>query len=103
MMDKAVAVINRNMDNPDFNVEMLSSELGMSRVHLHRRMKDRIGMSPGEFIRNIRLKQACELLKNKDIDINQIAYGVGFSNTAHFSTTFKKYYGVTPTEFRNNN
>lgn len=103
LMDRIMTIVNSNIDNQNLNVEMLCSELGISRVHLHRRMKSFVGMSPGEFIRNIRLKQACELLKNKDIDITQIAYAVGFTNNAHFSTTFKKYFGITPTEFRNNN
>lgn len=103
LMERIMAIINENIDNQNLNVEMLCAELGISRVHLHRRMKSFVGMSPGEFIRNIRLKQACELLKNKDIDITQIAYAVGFTNNSHFSTTFKKYYGVPPTEFRNNN
>jgi AraC-like DNA-binding protein len=65
-------------------------------------MKEMIGMSPSDFIRNIRLKQACELLRNTDNDVTQIAYSVGFTSQTHFSTAFKKFTGISPTEYRTN-
>lgn len=102
LMDKIIQIVNKNISNQSFNVDVLCKEIGISRGHLHRRMKQYTGISASEFIRNIRLKKACELLKNRDIDISQIAYAVGFGNTGYFATTFKRYYGITPTEFRNN-
>ncbi len=99
-LERLIQITNDNIDNPTFNVEMLCGLLGISRVHLHRKMKSKMGISASDFIRNVRLKQACELLKNDDIDITQIAYAIGFTNNAHFATTFKKYYGITPTEYR---
>lgn len=102
LMDKIVQVINDNFSNPEFSIEELSREVGISRAHLHRKMKEYTGISGSDFIRNIRLKKACELLKNQNIDISQIAYAVGFRNVGYFATIFKKYYGITPSDYRAN-
>ena len=102
LMERIMTVINEHLDNPDLNVEMLSSEVGLSRAQLHRKMKEMTGISTGEFIRNIRLKKAAELLAEKKINISQIAYIVGFSSQTHFSTAFRKFYGISPTEYIKN-
>lgn len=62
-------------------------------------MKEMTGISTSEFIRNIRLEQAARLLKEQKINVTQVAYTVGFSNLAHFSTIFRKYFGVAPSEY----
>ena len=62
-------------------------------------MKEITGISTGEFIRNIRLEQAARLIKEGDINITQVAYSVGFNNQTHFSTAFKKHFGMTPSEY----
>lgn len=98
LMEKIVEFINRNIGSPELNVEMLAQEVGISRAHLHRRMKELTGMTTSDFIRNIRLKQAAKLLK-KNCNVSQVAYAVGFMSQTHFSTTFKKVYGVTPKEY----
>jgi signal transduction histidine kinase/AraC-like DNA-binding protein len=100
LMNKIVEMINAHIDDPNLNVEMLGHEVGISRAHLHRKMKDMIGVSPSDFIRNIRLRKACELLKNTDNDVTQIAYNIGFTSQTHFSTAFKKFTGVSPSEYR---
>lgn len=102
LMGRIMTVINDNLDNPELNVEMLSTEVGLSRAQLHRKMKELTGISTGEFIRNIRLKKAAELLAEKKINVSQIAYIVGFSSQTHFSTAFRKFYGISPTEFMKN-
>lgn len=99
LMERIMKVINDNLDSPDLKVEMLSEEVGLSRAQLHRRIKDITGISTGEFIRNIRLKKAAELLAENKINISQVAYMVGFSCQTHFSTAFKKFYGISPTEY----
>ena len=81
------------------NVEMLTKEVGISRAQLHRKMKEMTGLPISEFIRNIRLEQAVRLLKEQKINVTQVAYTVGFSNLAHFSTVFRKQFGVSPTEY----
>ena len=99
LMVKVMNFINENISNPEMNVEMLAKSVGLSRVQLHRKLKEITGLPTGEFIRNLRLKQAAILLKEKKINITQIGYAVGFTNQTHFSTTFKKIYGVSPTEY----
>lgn len=101
LMEKIMKVINDNLDNPDLKVEMLAEEVGLSRAQLHRRVKEMTGISTGEFIRNIRLKKAAELLAEKKTNISQVAYMVGFSSQTHFSTAFRKFYGISPTEHIN--
>ena len=67
---------------------------------LNRKIKDMTGFSPARFIQNIRMQQAKVLLmKEKNVNISQIAYEVGFSSQTHFSTTFKSFFGITPTEY----
>lgn len=99
LMDRIMKSINKNLDNPDFNVDMLTKEVGISRAQLHRKLKDMTGIPTSEFIRNIRLEQAARLLKEQKLNIAQVAFEVGFSNQAHFSTVFKKHFGVSPSEF----
>lgn len=101
LMEKIMKVINDNLDNPELKVERLAEEVGLSRAQLHRRIKEMTGISTGEFIRNIRLKKAADLLSENKINISQVAYMVGFSSQTHFSTAFRKFYGISPTEHIN--
>ena len=78
---------------------MMTHEVGISRAQLHRKMKEMTGISTSEFVRNLRLEQAARLIREKKINITQVAYSVGFNNQAHFSTVFKKHFGMTPTEY----
>ncbi|MDE7419568.1 MAG: response regulator [Muribaculaceae bacterium] len=100
LMDRIMKEINLHIDDSEFNVEKLSSEVGVSRAHLHRKMKDLIGMTPSDYIRNIRLKRACELLRRPDIEVTQVAYKIGFTSQPHFSSHFKRYTGFSPSEYR---
>ena len=99
LMERIMKVLNKNLSDSDFNVEMLTQEVGISRAQLHRKMKEMTGLSTSEFIRNIRLEQAARLLKEQKINVTQVAYTVGFSNLAHFSTIFRKHFGVAPSEY----
>jgi signal transduction histidine kinase/DNA-binding response OmpR family regulator/ligand-binding sensor domain-containing protein len=99
LMEQVMKVINENLSEPELSVEFLAKQVGLSRTQLHRRMKEITGLSCGDFIRNIRMKEAARLLKEGDIYISQICYAVGYANPTHFSTAFKKYYGVTPSEY----
>lgn len=102
-VERLTRVINDHLPDPEFTVEALAKEVGISRVQLHRRLKELFGISTSEFIRNLRLKQATILLKESKTNISQIAYAVGFSNPILFSSIFKKAYGCTPTEYRERN
>ena len=98
-LPRIVETIKANIGDPDFGVEELSREIGMSRVHLNRKLKDTISVSPGTFIKSIRLKQAAYLLVNNKANISEVAYKVGFSTHSYFSSTFKDYFGLSPKEF----
>ena len=99
LMDRIMKSVNANLNNPDYDVEMLTKDVGISRAQLHRKMKEITGISTSEFIRNLRLEQAARLIKERKINITQVAYSVGFNNQTHFSTVFKKHFGMTPTEY----
>ena len=99
LMERVLKMINENIANPDLSVEMLSVGVGLSRVHLHRKLKELTGQSTRDFIRNIRLKQAGELLRAKKLTISEVAYAVGFSSLSHFSNSFREFFGVTPKEY----
>jgi len=93
----------KNISEVEFGVLELSKELGISRVHLHRKLKAIANVSPNEFIRNIRLQRACELLLQREFTISEICYKVGFNSPAYFSSCFKNYYQLSPTEFLERN
>jgi len=101
LMERIVKCVNENMTNPDFTVEILTREVGISRSQLHRKMKEMTGLSVSAFVRNLRLEQAARLISEKKINVTQVAYSVGFNNQAHFSTVFKKHFGMTPTAYAN--
>lgn len=99
LMERVMKIINENLGNPELNVELLASKAGFSRVQLHRKMKKITGLTTSDFIRNIRMKHAATLLREKKVDVASVAYVVGFVNQSHFSTAFKKFYGVKPSEY----
>jgi len=99
LVERVIEAIKTNIDKPEFGVEDLSREIGMSRVHMNRKLKEAIGQSPSNLIRSIRLKQAAYLLINDKVNISEVAYRVGFSTHSYFSSSFRDYYGMTPKEF----
>ena len=103
LLDRVMKVINKNISNSDLSVDSIADEVGISRVHLHRKMKELTGQTPHDFIRNIRLKQAAHLLSSQNMNITEVMYACGFNNAASFSTIFKKFYGMSPREYMNEN
>lgn len=99
LMERIMKSINANLADPEFNVEKLADDVGISRAQLHRKMKEITGIPTGDFIRNLRLEQAKKLLKEGSINITQVAYAVGFNNQTYFSTVFKKHFGVSPSAY----
>lgn len=100
LMGKVMKTINEHLTDPALNVEMLAANVGMSRVHMHRKLKELTNQSARDFIRNIRLKQAATLLREKNLSISEVAYATGFSNLSHFSNSFREFYGISPTEYK---
>ena len=86
--------------DPEYNVEKLSETWGLSRGHLHRKIKELTGTAPVEFLRTYRLNKATQLLRQNAYTVSEVAYRTGFSSPAYFSKCFKAVYGVTPTEYQ---
>ena len=99
LMERIMKVVNENLSDSDFNVEKMCDEVGVSRTQLHRKLKEMTGVPTSEFLRNIRLNEAARLIRECKINITQVSYMVGFANNSHFSTAFKKYFGMSPTEY----
>ena len=102
LMQRVMEVINENIGDSDLSVDMIAQKVGISRVHLHRKMKELTNQTPHSFIRNIRLQQAAKLLKDGKQSITDVMYACGFSNSASFSTMFKNLYGCSPREYMQN-
>lgn len=100
LMARIMKVINNNLSNPNLTVEMIANEVGTSRVHLNRKLKELTNQTAREFIKNSRLKQAAQLLSEKKQNINEIAEVTGFTNPNNFSTAFKELFGVSPSAYK---
>lgn len=101
LMERIMEVINENISDSDLSVDNIAQKVGISRVHLHRKMKELTNQTPHSFIRNIRLKQAARLLKGNKHNVTEVMYACGFSNAANFSTMFKNLYGCSPRDYMN--
>ena len=99
LLERVVKVINDNLNNPDLTSEMIAREVGLSRVHLYRKLKELTNQSARNYFRNIRLTKAAELLAQKKMAVAEVAYQVGFANPNNFATAFKELYGVSPTQY----
>lgn len=99
LIKKAIALVEQHIAEPEFTVEDLSRELGMSRVYLYKKLLSLTGKSPIEFIRIVRLKRAAQLLQKSNLTISEVAYQVGFNSPRYFSKYFRDEYGVLPSVF----
>lgn len=99
LMERIMKVINENIGNPNLTIETITTEVGISRVHLHRKLKELTNQTTRDFIRNIRLKEAARLLSEKQHTISEIAMLTGFTDPNNFSTTFKELYGMPPSMY----
>jgi signal transduction histidine kinase/ligand-binding sensor domain-containing protein/DNA-binding response OmpR family regulator len=100
-IEKTRSIIDANLGNPDFSVESLGMELGLSRSQLFRKFKTLYELKPSELIKTERLKKSKELLASKDFNINEVANLTGFKSSSYFITSFKRFYGKTPKEYFN--
>ena len=99
-MDKVLETIEKNLDNGDLTVEDIASEVNMSRSVFFKKLKTLTGLSPIEFLRQIRMKRAAQLIETEEYNMAQIAYMVGINDSHYFSKCFKQQYGITPTEYK---
>ncbi|HMR82931.1 MAG TPA: two-component regulator propeller domain-containing protein [Niabella sp.] len=98
-IQKAMEIVTQNLSEPSFTIDELCSSLAVSRPVFFRKIKALTGLAPQDFIRNIRLKKAAELLLTKKHTINEIAFFTGFGDAKYFSTAFKKMFGKSPSEY----
>jgi signal transduction histidine kinase/DNA-binding response OmpR family regulator/ligand-binding sensor domain-containing protein len=98
-MKKLVELVEKNITNEEFNIDDLSCEMAMSRSVFFKKVKSLTGQNPKDFIRDIKMNKAADLLRDKKYSISEIAYLIGFPNAKYFSTAFKKYYGISPSTF----
>ena len=99
-LNKAVAIIEEYLSEFDFDVNIFAERLHMSKSSLYRKIKTMTGLSPVEFIRNIKLKHACQMLRVPSVSIAEVAYSSGFSDPKYFTTCFKTEFGMTPREYQ---
>ena len=100
LIKHALLAVEKSMDNSEYSIDELASELALSRRQLSRKFQSIIGLSPAEFICSIRLKRAAQLLKDSQYNISEISDKVGFSTIRSFNQNFKDEFGVTPTQYR---
>lgn len=99
LLEKVHLIIEENLDNPRLSVEMIASAIGISRVHLHRKLKELTNLTTRDLIRGIRLKQAAKLIVSKRLNVSEVAYAVGYTELSKFSAAFKQLFGMTPTAY----
>ena len=100
LMARVMQVINENMNDSELSVDMIASKVGISRVHLYRKMKELTNQTPHNFIRNIRLQQAAKLLHDPRQTVTDVMFACGFINAASFSTMFKNTFGASPRDYK---
>jgi AraC-like DNA-binding protein len=99
LLERVMNSINKHLDDSELSVDTIAGEVGISRVHLHRKMKELTGQTPHDFIRNIRLKRAATMLASQGMNVTEVMYACGFSNSTSFSTIFKRFYGMSPRDY----
>ena len=100
LIEKAIKVVERNLSEPEFDVVALASELGMSRSTLARKIKGITGKTPLDFIKDIKMKHACQMLKNKRMSIAEVVVALGYNDHKYFAASFREVYGMTPSEYQ---
>ncbi|SJN46649.1 two-component regulator propeller domain-containing protein [Sphingobacterium sp. JB170] len=99
-LSTVMEIVQEHIDQESFSVEDLARYCGMSRTVLYRKVKNFSGLNVVEFINVVRLKKAAQLLETAvDITVSEVAYKVGFTDPKYFSKTFKKFFGVSPSQY----
>ncbi len=101
-LEGIIESILQHLDESEFDLEKLASDMNISKSTLYRKIKSITGLTPLDFIRNIKMKHACMMLKSQGQTISEIAYALGFNNPKYFSKCFKEEFGISPTEYQQN-
>lgn len=102
-MRRIVAYVEQHISDPHANVDTMADAAATSRAGLNRKIKAILGITPMDFLREVRLQRACTMLRDKNVSINDIAMRCGFTDARYFSRIFKAKKGITPSEYRNSN
>lgn len=100
LIRRAIETVEKYIADGEFGIEQLAAEVGLSKTHLNRKIQGIAGMTPLQFIRNIRLKRAAQLLRDSQYNISEIAYMTGFNTIKYFNKHFKEEFNMTPTQYR---
>ena len=100
MMKHLMAYLDENIRNPNIKIEDMAEAVNLGRTVFYGKIKSIVGMRPVDFLRNVRIQRAEQLIINSSYPFSQIAYEVGFSDSKYFSTIFKKEVGMTPSDYR---
>lgn len=98
-LKEVIACIEKNIDNSEYTIDSLSTDVVMSRMSLYRKMKSLTGQTPADFIRTVRLKTAAKLLKEEKCTVSEACYRTGFASPQNFSKHFKEMFGVLPSQY----
>ena len=98
-LERCISIVENNLDNDDFNIQVLAAEIGMSRSNLYKKVKSVSGHSVNAFIRLIRLRRAAVVLLSTDCNVNEAAFGVGINDMKYFREQFSKLFGMTPSAY----
>jgi YesN/AraC family two-component response regulator len=96
---KAMKIVENNISNSDLDIEHFAAEIGVSRMQLYRKFDALTNMTVKEFIRNIRLKRAAQILLEKKMTVTEVAYAVGFKDLSNFRKSFHREYGMSASEY----
>lgn len=95
-----VKTVESHFTDSDFNLDCLAAEAKLSKSTMNRKLKAMTGLTPMDFVKNIRLRSACRLLRQADMTVSEVAYAVGFNDPKYFAKCFKEEYGQTPRQFQ---
>jgi signal transduction histidine kinase/AraC-like DNA-binding protein len=98
-LEKAIKIIEKYIDDPELNIDKFVSEMGVSRMQLYRKIDALTNMTVKEFVNDIRLKRAEQILSEKKTNISEVAYSVGFNDLSYFGKCFKRKYGMSPSQY----
>jgi DNA-binding response OmpR family regulator len=101
LIDKATAIVELNLNDKTFVIDHLAAKLGISTSSIYRKLKVLTNQSPTEFVRYIRLKKAIRLMNEGNTNVDEISYAVGFNSHSYFTSSFKKQFGKTPSDYLN--
>lgn len=99
LLKKVLQYVEERISDPELNIEAICSGVGLSRTHLYRKIKALTGLSMAEMVKEIRLKRAKQLLKDRKFNVNEVTFMVGFSDADYFRKCFKAEFGITPSEY----